>query len=142
MQYRQKNIPFCILLIDFDKFKHINDHLGHAAGDKVLVQGAQIILKNLRNQDRIARWGGEEFLIILPGCHVDGAKIVADKIRVKVRDTLTSSLQHPVSVTIGVAEFAQNDNISRCLKRADAALYRGKETGRDRVEIATAVPES
>lgn len=142
VQYQQKDIPFCFLLIDFDKFKHINDLLGHDVGDKVLVQGAQIIQTNLRNQDRVARWGGEEFLILLPGSHTDGAKIVAEKIRTKVRDALTASLQHPVSVTIGIAEFAADDTINSCLKKADTALYRGKESGRDRVEIATAAPST
>jgi diguanylate cyclase (GGDEF)-like protein len=136
VQHRHNNTPFCLLIIDFDKFKKLNDTLGHEAGDRVLSQGAILMRKVLRNHDQVARWGGEEFLILLPGTPLKGAQILANKIKDNLRDTLTESIGKKVSVTIGVAAFEELDTLDSCFKRADKALYMGKKTGRDKVVLA------
>jgi len=134
--HRYQNTPFCLLIIDFDKFKNLNDTLGHEAGDQALSEGSALMRKILRDQDHVARWGGEEFLILLPGTPVKGAKILAHKIKDNLRETLTETIGIKVSVTIGVAEFEEMDTLDSCLNRADKALYIGKEGGRDKVVMA------
>lgn len=136
VQHRQNNTPFCLLIIDFDRFKQLNDTLGHEAGDKALSEGAALMRHLLRVQDQVARWGGEEFLILLPGTPLKGAKILAHKIKDNLRETLTKSIGREVSVTIGVAAFKEMDTLDSCFKRADKALYVGKENGRDMVVLA------
>lgn len=136
VQHRQNNTPFCLLIIDFDRFKDLNDTLGHEAGDRALSEGAKLMRKVLRVQDQVARWGGEEFLILLPGTPLEGAQILANKIRVNLREALTESIGINVSVTIGVAEFEELDTLDSCFRRADKALYIGKGSGRDKVVLA------
>jgi diguanylate cyclase (GGDEF)-like protein len=136
VQHRHSNTPFCLLIIDFDKFKKLNDTLGHEAGDRALSEGAALMRKVLRVQDYISRWGGEEFLILLPGTPLKGAEILANKLTDNIRETLTKSIGRKVSVTIGVAEFEEMDTLDSCFKRADIALYLGKESGRDKVVLA------
>jgi diguanylate cyclase (GGDEF)-like protein len=135
-QHRQRNTPFCLLIVDFDKFKNLNDTLGHEAGDKALSEGATLMRKVLRDQDHVARWGGEEFLILLPGTPLKGAKILAHKIKDNLKESLSKSIGIKVSATIGVAAFEEMETLDSCLKRADEALYMGKEGGRDKVVIA------
>jgi diguanylate cyclase (GGDEF)-like protein len=136
VQHRHTNTPFCLLIIDFDKFKELNDTLGHEAGDRALSEGAALMRNLLRGQDKVARWGGEEFLILLPGALLKGAQILANKIKDNLRDTLTQSIGKKVSVTIGAVAFEKMDTLDSCLKRADEALYVGKKSGRDQVVLA------
>ena len=136
VQHRHSNTPFCLLIIDFDKFKKLNDTLGHEAGDRALSEGAALMRKVLRVQDYVARWGGEEFLILLPGTPLKGAEILANKLKDNLRETLTASIGKKVLVTIGVAAFEAMDTLDSCFKRADKALYLGKESGRDKVVLA------
>jgi diguanylate cyclase (GGDEF)-like protein len=136
VQHRHTNTPFCLLIIDFDKFKELNDTLGHEAGDRALSEGAALMRNLLRGQDKVARWGGEEFLILLPGALLKGAQILANKIKDNLRDTLTQSIGKKVSVTIGAVAFEKMDTLDSCFKRADEALYIGKKSGRDQVVLA------
>jgi diguanylate cyclase (GGDEF)-like protein len=136
VQHRHTNTPFCLLIIDFDKFKELNDTLGHEAGDRALSEGAALMRNLLRGQDKVARWGGEEFLILLPGALLKGAQILANKIKDNLRDTLTQSIGKKVSVTIGAVAFEKRDTLDTCFKRADEALYIGKKSGRDQVVLA------
>tara|TARA_R110002153_G_scaffold940_4_gene4264 strand:- start:3003 stop:4901 length:1899 start_codon:yes stop_codon:yes gene_type:complete len=136
INYRQNNTPFCLLVLDFDKFKKLNDTLGHEAGDKVLTEGATLMRQVLRDQDEVARWGGEEFLILLPSTPIKGAEIIANKLKDSLKETLTKSIGMPVSVTIGIAEFEKTDTLGSCFQRADKALYLGKNNGRDIVVLA------
>jgi len=136
VQHRQNNTPFCLLIIDFDRFKKLNDTLGHEAGDRALSEGAAIMRKVLRVQDYVARWGGEEFLILLPSTPLKGADTLANKLKDNLRDTLTESIGTKISVTIGVAAIEEMDTLDSCFKRADKALYVGKESGRDKVVVA------
>ncbi len=124
---------FCIMLIDIDFFKKVNDTYGHPQGDKVLQQVAQILKENSRKIDTVGRWGGEEFLIILTHADLDTATSVADKLHsmIKAHDF---GLEHKVTVSIGVTEFdIEKDTESTVLSRVDANLYQAKETGRDRI---------
>jgi diguanylate cyclase (GGDEF)-like protein len=142
VQYKQNNTPFCILVMDFDRFKLLNDTLGHEIGDQVLSEGADLMRNELREQDHVARWGGEEFLILLPDTHIKGAKTLAEKLKDNIKGTLTKTIGNNVSVTIGVAEFAAGDTFNTCFKRADKALYHGKQSGRDQVVLSNEVPQN
>jgi diguanylate cyclase (GGDEF)-like protein len=115
-----------VCLMDVDHFKQVNDRLGHAAGDRVLKEVAAATARCLRSADVFGRFGGEEFLAILPDTERQGAVQVAERIRSSVQE------QAGVTVTIGVAQSAGED-VQALLARADQALYRGKAAGRNRV---------
>jgi diguanylate cyclase len=117
---------FSVCLIDVDHFKAVNDTLGHAAGDGVLKQVAEIAGRGLRAIDVFGRFGGEEFLLLLPDTDRAGARVVAERIRAAV------AAETRVTVTIGVAQHA-GDGAAAVLARADQALYRGKAAGRNTV---------
>ena len=132
----RNNRPFVFLLGDIDKFKSFNDTYGHDCGDGVLRIVAQAMRSMLRKQDYIARWGGEEFLVVLPETEEDGAHIVAERIRAKVEATehQYAGKTLRVTITIGVAMFDGRLGVERSISLSDKALYRGKERGRNRVE--------
>ena len=126
---------FCVALIDLDHFKHINDRHGHAMGDQVLIAFAAQAQAVLRETDTIARWGGEEFLILLPDTEpVDKAGIALTRLQASLRRTPVSDAEPNMRVTFsaGVAEWAQGESIAQLLERADSALYEAKRLGRDR----------
>ena len=126
---------FCVALIDLDHFKHINDRHGHAMGDHVLIAFAQQAQAVLRETDTIARWGGEEFLILLPDTEpVDKAGIALTRLQAGLRRTPVMEAEPNTRVTFsaGVAEWAQGESIAQLLERADAALYEAKRQGRNR----------
>jgi diguanylate cyclase (GGDEF)-like protein len=124
-----------VLLIDVDHFKRVNDTFGHQAGDHVLVTVAQTIQSALRVEDSVGRWGGEEFLALLPATDAQNAVGVAERIRVAVADAEPeASSGEAITVTVGVAEW-QSQGIDDLIKRADAALYAGKANGRNTVEL-------
>jgi diguanylate cyclase (GGDEF)-like protein len=117
---------YAVCMIDVDYFKQVNDRLGHAAGDQVLQEVAQVVGRCLRGGDVFGRFGGEEFLAVLPDTARPGAVQVAERIRAAVQS------QSRVTVTIGVAEQGRDD-VKAVLARADQALYRGKAAGRNTV---------
>jgi diguanylate cyclase (GGDEF)-like protein len=132
--YRRSQNLFCIVLIDYDHFKEINDIYGHDVGDIVLLTGADLIKSGMREQDKLARWGGEEFLILLPNTDLQGALAIANKLK----DAISAEpIGHPVgvnvSVTGGVALINHNDTFETLFKRADDALYQGKQNGRNQI---------
>jgi diguanylate cyclase (GGDEF)-like protein len=132
--YRRSQNLFCIVLIDYDHFKEINDIYGHDVGDIVLLTGANLIKSGMREQDKLARWGGEEFLILLPNTDLQGALAIANKLK----DAISAEpIGHPVgvnvSVTGGVALINHNDTFETLFKRADDALYQGKQNGRNQI---------
>ena len=122
-----------ILIMDIDFFKSVNDNYGHDKGDEILKFVAGTIQNNLRNGDYVIRWGGEEFLVILPICNLDVAYQVSERIR---NDILTSDngICH-VTISIGVALY-EGGNYLDTVKKADQALYTAKENGRNQVKIA------
>lgn len=125
------------LLIDLDHFKQVNDTFGHAVGDAALVLLAQCLKAHLRPEDRLARIGGEEFLLLLPETGLDGALVLAERLRQTIARTEVPAVAARVRVTasFGVAERAAGDRVMKdMLSRADAALYRAKASGRNRVE--------
>jgi diguanylate cyclase (GGDEF)-like protein len=128
---------FSVLMIDLDHFKSINDRLGHEAGDRALVQAARQMARALRDQDRIGRFGGEEFVAWLPGVGLDDALALAERVRRTVGGAALAGAggEAMLTVSIGVAQWAgPGEAPGPLLARADAALYRAKRAGRDRVE--------
>ncbi len=125
--------PFCILLVDIDFFKQVNDINGHACGDKVLVETSALMKKHVRQQDLLARWGGEEFIALIVETSLEQGKLVAEKIRSAVYENVVEfdNQEIRVSVTIGVSEIEPNENLDDCINRADQNLYLGKKTGRN-----------
>jgi len=124
--------PFSVLLLDIDRFKQINDTYGHQVGDAVLVLLAELLGREIRKTDIAGRWGGEEFMVVLPETWLSGALGTAEKIRQSVEaDQYDRSYQ--VTVSIGVAQMLPSDNFTTLIKRADDALYRAKKSGRNRV---------
>jgi diguanylate cyclase (GGDEF)-like protein len=120
------------MLLDIDHFKRINDTAGHASGDHVLRLMGQLIGGRIRGVDSAARWGGEEFLVILPETSLKGASELAEALRVLVEGTTFSVVPH-VTVSIGVAEVGVDESAEQAVARADKNLYAAKSSGRNRV---------
>jgi len=139
-RHRRAADTFSVLMIDVDHFKDVNDRHGHEAGDRALMHISRLMAQALRAQDRLARFGGEEFVVLLPASNLARALAEAESLRLQVRGQplQLGELSVPLSVSIGVAEWAgAGEDLSRLLARADDALYRAKRLGRDRVEAAT-----
>lgn len=127
---------FCLLMFDLDRFKRINDNYGHLTGDQVLKATAEILQKGLREQDIVARFGGEEFVAVLTGCRYQEAVAIAERIRANCFETQLLAPNGEVislSTSVGVTEYEAGEDISTTLNRADEALYQAKEQGRNRV---------
>lgn len=121
-----------VILLDADHFKQINDRAGHAAGDEVLVRLATLLRAQLRGSDRLARWGGEEFLIMAPATALEAAHELAERIRLAVAGADWGPTLC-VTISLGVAQCRAQDTVDGLLARADRALYAAKAGGRDRV---------
>lgn len=136
--FNRHGTPCSLALFDIDHFKQVNDRHGHAAGDEVLVAFVQRIQSLLRLEDAFGRYGGEEFLLVLPETHAAKAQLLAERIRQEVAASplviLPQSLQ--VTLSCGIAELRGDEDVDVWLNRADAALYRAKAAGRDRVLLA------
>lgn len=128
--------PACIALFDIDHFKRVNDRWGHAAGDAVLQTFAQVARRTLRGDDHVARIGGEEFAVLLPRATLDQARLVCERLRRAVANTVTlyDGVSIPITTSGGVALLS--GPLDAVLKAADAALYQAKTDGRDRLAIA------
>lgn len=130
-------IKYCVLMLDLDHFKKINDQYGHPTGDRLLADVAQLIRTKLRPQDIPNRYGGEEFVILLPNCDLDCALSIAERLRVSIAQELFRYEGLPPirqTVSIGVAcssdDYSSRNNI---VKKADTALYEAKQAGRNRI---------
>jgi diguanylate cyclase (GGDEF)-like protein/PAS domain S-box-containing protein len=128
---RYKN-PFSLMMFDIDYFKRINDLFGHQKGDYVLKTIAHIVKNNIRTTDFFGRWGGEEFMILLPETSLDNAEILSEKIRTIVGTYHFEDIQN-VTISCGVTEFIDGDTIDTLIKVADDALYLAKKQGRNKV---------
>lgn len=134
---RRHGLPLSIAIGDLDFFKRVNDEFGHAVGDDVLRTVGVRISRNLRTEDVAVRWGGEEFLLLLPDTDRDSAVQVADKIRLAVTEQSIDFRDHsvPATISFGVAQLAEDEEAADLVHRADQAMYRAKSGGRNRVCI-------
>ena len=133
---RRHGHNMAVVMMDLDHFKNINDTHGHQVGDQVLVDFSQRVRQQLRQADRLGRFGGEEFVLLLPETSPEDALKVAERIRTSRRQLPDVPL---CTVSIGIATFENGtDSVNHLLARADEALYRAKDLGRNRVETATA----
>jgi diguanylate cyclase (GGDEF)-like protein len=133
--HERAGLSLCVAMLDIDYFKRINDEFGHGVGDQVLRIFAELVTGVLRATDRLGRYGGEEFMVILPATTAQEAAGPMQRIRDAISDHDWSSVVPRVTVTIGVTEYRLGESLDELVKRADQALYRGKDAGRDRVVI-------
>jgi len=123
-----------VLFLDLDRFKELNDQLGHEAGDAALRVLANVMREELREQDLIGRYGGEEFVVALPGADRAHAARVAERIRQRLQDLASADPAAAMrTVSIGVATLNAGESTTSLLKRADTAMYAAKAAGRNRV---------
>ena len=128
-------LPYALVLLDIDHFKRINDEHGHGVGDDVLTDLVALLKQNTRKSDQLFRYGGEEFVLLLPGVDGIGLKAVMNNLQ----QVLRKYMKHPggaVTASFGVALLRHGEGVDSWLARADAALYEAKETGRDRIVFA------
>ncbi len=139
---RRHGRPLSVVIGDLDHFKRVNDAFGHAVGDAVLRAVGVRMRRSLRSEDLAVRWGGEEFLLLLPDTDRDEAVQVADKIRRTISEEPIDcdGRQVPVTISLGVAELAEGENVADFFRRADVAMYRAKDEGRNRVCACTQPP--
>ena len=131
---RVRSEPFSLIIIDIDFFKNINDNYGHIVGDEILKKLSQLMKSSFRNTDKVCRWGGEEFAILLPSTSMTNAINVAEKIRQKVEKSSHQVKEKSINYTIslGVSEsLAVDESIDQIINRADTALYKAKDGGRN-----------
>lgn len=140
-----RNGMHCIFMLDIDHFKAVNDNYGHLFGDKVIKSVAAVLKKLIKGKDFPARIGGEEFIVLLPDTRMEGALILAETIRKNIElsriiNPRNNQVISKVTVSIGVTEFLQEDDIESVLHRADRALYSAKEAGRNCIVDARLLP--
>lgn len=127
-------VPFAIIILDIDHFKLVNDTYGHQVGDRVLIELVEALHDNVRAGDVVGRWGGEEFLIILPETTLADATVLAERLRQAVAGHAFSTAGQ-VTISLGVSAFTTDSSPESIVSRADTALYQAKEKGRNRVEV-------
>ena len=128
------NSSLSLLLIDIDHFKRINDNCGHNIGDSILIEFCMLIKSAIRTTDIFARWGGEEFIILLPNTNATNAMIIANKLKNLVSSYSFTQI-NKVTVSIGISVYDQSDALESFIKKADTSLYKAKNLGRNRVEL-------
>ncbi|AFJ01503.1 diguanylate cyclase (GGDEF) domain-containing protein [Methylophaga frappieri] len=144
--YQRKQTPFCLALIDIDHFKAINDKFGHELGDMVLKVVAKVLKKGARKTDVCSRWGGEEFLLIVPDLALESAEQMVERILHEVRaipwqthlpgNNLDFTVINEITFSAGMTVFQTNESFDETIKRADDALYQAKQAGRNCIRIA------
>jgi diguanylate cyclase (GGDEF)-like protein len=129
--------PLSVILLDIDEFKSINDRYGHNRGDEVIKRVGDVLLLCVRDKDLVARWGGEEFLILLPSTTIAAAHELSERLRRQVAITVSCDdlRTRAVTITIGVAQWHPGESLEETIHRADQALYLGKNAGRNRVVV-------
>jgi len=138
---QRSRLPMSLLMLDVDHFKRVNDNHGHLSGDRVLRELAQTLMTRTREQDVLGRYGGEEFLVILPDTDLDGARQMAEALRKVVEATpfhAEDGQSLPITVSLGVStlDLASEQRGNALIGLADQALYKAKQNGRNRVEVA------
>lgn len=125
---------FSVIIMDIDEFKKVNDKHGHPVGDTVLCETARLLTDNIRATDVLGRWGGEEFIIVCPETNAQGAVNLAENLRKKMATHAFTGVE-PISGSFGVAEHFENETVTDLIRRADKALYKAKDAGRNKVEV-------
>ncbi|KIL98945.1 GAF domain/sensory box/EAL domain protein [Paramagnetospirillum magnetotacticum MS-1] len=139
---RRSGLPLSVLMMDLDHFKQVNDRLGHGGGDDALCLFVALAGRLLRTEDLFCRFGGEEFLALLPGSTAVQSLVVAERLRTIFTEEAgqdvpgAASLPFAMTVSVGIAQLAEDDGLEEIIRRADAALYRAKDLGRNRCELA------
>ncbi len=134
---KREDAPFSLIMFDIDHFKRVNDRFGHSIGDQVLKGLSRLIRGFVRQGDILIRWGGEEFLLLLPTTLIDEAGPFAERIRREVERKSFSPVGK-ITISLGVAQFRPGDSIDALLKRVDNAMYEAKQGGRNRVVVCDA----
>ena len=136
-QYRLGKQPFSILLADLDNFKFINDRYGHDVGDEILYAVGQMLLEPLRDEDVVARWGGNEFMVLLPTANAEAAVNIAERLRTKATeiDMQAQGDKLRISLSVGVASIDKCTGVDDLMSTAENGLYQAKHMGRDMVVV-------
>jgi len=137
--HQRNKEPLSAVIFDVDDFKIVNDTYGHLVGDSVLSELAKISIETLRESDVVARWGGEEFALLLPNTSQEEAFIVCEKLRKTVyeNEKIKNLINTNLTISLGISELVKNDTITTIFHRADEALYRAKSQGKNQTVIAT-----
>lgn len=130
----ERESEMSLIMIDIDNFKKVNDIYGHNAGDSVIVKISQTLVNNLRNIDIVCRWGGEEFVILLPAVDIDNAALLAEKLRSYIEDLEFDNIG-AITASFGISRVVQGDDLKSVVNRADEALYLAKKSGRNCVKL-------
>ena len=136
-RFQRNNKAFTVIITDIDHFKNFNDTHGHDCGDAVLKEVAVTLKNNIRKMDKVARWGGEEFLFLLPETEEPQGALVAEKLRERIEDLIFTWKNQELQITMsfGLCQLREDLPLEECLKAADEALYRAKEAGRNKVAL-------
>lgn len=132
-QCKRYNTTFCVILLDIDHFKKFNDTYGHLKGDEVLVAISKTIKSYTRATDTFARWGGEEFVILLEKTTIDRAELIAENFRKQIEQIKIDGIDQTITASFGITQYQDGDDDNSILHRADEALYLAKEQGRNKV---------
>lgn len=134
---KRTNQEFCITFIDIDNFKEINDTKGHHIGDDILKIISNVLQESIREIDTIARWGGEELIILFPNTTIKNGEFLSEKLRLLLENNIKIQeiLSYNLTASIGVTQFQKEDTIDSIIKRADDAMYLSKNTGKNKVSV-------
>jgi len=133
-KYKDNNTDLSFAIFDIDFFKNVNDEYGHIVGDETLVTFAQTINNNIRDTDVFARWGGEEFTLLLPNTNILEAYNIVEDLRIQI-ENVQFKLIGQKTCSVGITQFKDNDTLKAVVERADEALYESKNTGRNKVSV-------
>mgnify|MGYP005989614143 FL=1 len=131
---KKHNHTFSIIFLDIDDFKRINDNFGHIKGDEVLIHISNLVSNNIRETDFIGRWGGEEFIILLPKTTSNDAFIIANDLKQLVSKT-NFGINNTLTISLGISQYLQKDTKNDLIKRADDAMYFIKGQGKNAVKV-------
>jgi diguanylate cyclase (GGDEF)-like protein/PAS domain S-box-containing protein len=137
----KQDVPFSLILFDIDRFKAINDYFGHKVGDYVLQRISNLVLENIRSTDQLFRWGGDEFIIILPGANLEDTKSIAEKLRTIIENE-DFGIGKKITISTGISERIIDENADQMVSRLDNALYQAKTQGRNSIVAARSTPAS
>lgn len=135
--YKRNGLIFSLIMCDIDLFKEVNDQYGHECGDKILLEISSVLSSFSRESDILARWGGEEFLFILQDTNKNGAKVLAERVRIDLENKTYEyeNFEIKITMTFGIAAYDEKIGIDETLRKADRALFQGKNNGRNQVVV-------